>query len=287
MKSTDLIINPDGSIYHLKLRPHELPDIVIVVGDPGRVKMISRQFDRVDFKRQNREFVSHTGFFNKKKILALSTGIGPDNMDIVLNELDALANINFENRTINTEKRSLTIVRLGTSGTFHRDIPVGSIGISSHGLGLDGSLHYYAGLQEIVDLELTEAFIRQSNWPAYLPKPYVIEGSGDLINRLDGMAVKGITATGPGFYGPQGRILRLENSFPGMLDAISSFDHHGLRIVNFEMETSSLFGLGRMLGHQVASLCVILANRITGEYKKNAEKNMEKLITFVLEQLTA
>ena len=286
MKPTDLIINPDGSIYHLKLRPEDLPDIILVSGDPGRVKMISRHFDRLEYRKRNREFVSHCGYFNDTRILALSTGIGPDNMDIVINELDALANIDFEKRVPKKHHRRLTIVRLGTSGTFHEDIPVGSIGISSHGLGLDGSLHYYAGLKEVTVSEITEEFMHQSKWPGYLPVPYVIEGSPDLIRSLDGIAVKGITATGPGFYGPQGRELRLTNAFPGMIDAIASFNYNGLRIVNFEMETSSLYGLARMLGHQAASLCVILANRITGEYKKDAEKNMHTLIRFVLEQLT-
>lgn len=287
MKPTDLIINGDGSVYHLSLRPEELPDIIVVAGDPARISQISKYFSHVEFKRQNREFVSHIGDFNHKRVLALSTGIGPDNIDIVINELDALANINFENRSIKSEKRSLTIVRLGTSGTFHSEFPVGSFAVSSHGLGLDGSLHYYSGLKDVEDPILTEEFIRQSHWPPHLPKPYVIEGSRSLISRLEQIGTRGITATGPGFYGPQGRELRLQTSFPAMLDAIGSFNYNGLRIVNFEMETSSLFGLGRMLGHNVASLCVVLANRVTGEYSKNAEKNMDRLIGFVLEQLTS
>jgi uridine phosphorylase len=286
MKPTDLIINEDGSVYHLSLRPEELPDIVVVAGDPGRIQQISHHFSHVESRKQNREFVSHIGEFNHKRILALSTGIGPDNIDIVMNELDALANIDFKDRSIRSGKRSITIVRLGTSGTFHREFPVGSYAVSSHGLGLDGSLHYYSGLKDVMDPVLTEEFIRQSHWPAHLPKPYVIEGSRSLISRLEKIGNTGITATGPGFYGPQGRELRLGTSFPEMLDAIGSFNYNGLRIVNFEMETSSLFGLGRMLGHEVASLCVVLANRITGEYSKNAEKNMDKLIGFVLEQLT-
>jgi uridine phosphorylase len=285
MKPTDLILNPDGSIYHLKLRPEEVPDLVLVAGDPGRVGSISCHFDKVEFRRQNREFVSHLGMLNGTRVLALSTGIGPDNMDIVVNELDALANIDLTKREPKEAHRHLTIVRLGTSGTFYPDIPVGSLAVSTHGLGLDGSLHYYHALNEITDRELTEAFISQVKWPAFLPRPYIIEGSGDVIDRLDGMVFRGITATACGFYGPQGRELRLKTAFPEMLDAIASFSYNGSRILNFEMETSSLYGLGRMLGHNVASICVMLANRTTGEYSSHVESDVEKLIVHVLEQL--
>jgi uridine phosphorylase len=238
----------------------------------------------LEFKRQNREFVSHAGILNGKRVLALSTGIGPDNMDIVMNELDALANIDFKNRNPKGELRQLKIIRIGTSGTFHADIPVGSFAVASHGLGLDGSLHYYKQLEEIVDKDLTRQFISQGNWPAFLPSPYIIEGSASLINKLDHGVVKGIAATGAGFYGPQGRELRLAQAFPGLFHALASFKQGGLRVVNFEMETSSLYGLGRMLGHEVASICVILANRATGEYDKS-EDRIDKMIGHVLEQL--
>jgi uridine phosphorylase len=285
MKPTDLIINSDGSIYHLKLRPEEIPDLVLVVGDPGRVETVSCHFDKMEFRRQNREFVSHLGVLNGTRILALSTGIGPDNIDIVLNELDALANIDFSAREPLETHRCLTIVRLGTSGTFYPDIPVGSLAVSTHGLGLDGSLHYYRDLREITDHALTEAFIGQTKWPEFLPKPYIIGGSGDVIKRLDGKVFTGITATACGFYGPQGRELRLKTAFPDMLDAITSFSYNGSRILNFEMETSSLYGLGRMLGHKAASVCVMLANRTTGEYSSHVESDVENLILHVLEQL--
>jgi len=287
MKPTDLIINPDGSIYHLKIRPEELPDMILVAGDPGRVERISGHFDHIEFKRQNREFISHAGVMNGHRIMALSTGIGPDNMDIVMNELDALANIDLKNRTIKDNFRRLHIVRLGTSGTPHQDIAVGSLAVASHGLGLDGSLHFYKPLREVTDLEMTNFFIQQTHWPVHLPVPYIIKGSESIIEKLDHQVSRGITATGAGFYGPQGRELRLESSFPGLFEALASFSYQGTRIINFEMETSSLYGLGRMLGHEVASICVILANRATGEYSRNVTNDVDKMIIHVLEQLTS
>ncbi len=287
MKESDLIVNSDGSIYHLKLRPEEIADLVLVSGDPARIGMISDHFDTVIFRRQNREFVSHLGTYNGARILALSTGIGPDNIDIVMNELDALANIDLVSREILPEKRSLTIIRIGTSGTIHADIPVGSFVVSSHGLGMDGSLNYYAGLKEVTDSELTQAFARQTAWPAHLPVPYIIPGSSDLVEKLSGAGITGITATAGGFYGPQGRQIRLNSSFPEMLPALARFQHNGHRIINFEMETSSLYGLGRMLGHRAASICVLLANRATGHYTRNIHQDEERLIGYVLDKMTS
>jgi uridine phosphorylase len=286
MKEADLILNPDGSVYHLKIRPEELPDLIIVSGDPARIAMISDHFDNVEFRRQNREFVSHLGSLRGKRILALSTGIGPDNIDIVMNELDALANINLETREIKPGHRELSIVRIGTSGTLHADIPVGTQVIASHGMGLDGSLHYYRKLAEVVDHDLTREFIRQTDWPAFLPMPYIIPGTPELVKKLSAKGILGITATAGGFYGPQGRLLRLRSSFPGMLDMMAKFSYKNHRIVNFEMETSSIYGLGNMLGHNVASICVLLANRATGEYTRTIKEDEEKLISYVLEKLT-
>jgi len=286
MKESDLIVNPDGSIYHLKIKPEEVPDLILVSGDPARITLISDHFDKVDFKRQNREFVSHAGWINGKRLLALSTGIGPDNIDIVMNELDALANIDLKTREPLGHHRALTIVRIGTSGTLHADIPIGTMVVASHGLGMDGSLHYYRKLAEIVDNELTGEFIRQTDWPAFLPSPYIIQGTLTLIQKLSSRGITGITATAGGFYGPQGRELRLRCSFPGMLDAMAKFSYKDHRIINFEMETSSLYGLGRMLGHQVASICVLLANRATGEYTSTIKEDEEKLISYVLQKMT-
>ncbi|MBW6459911.1 MAG: nucleoside phosphorylase [Bacteroidales bacterium] len=287
MKASDLIINPDGSIYHLKLRPEELPDLVLVVGDPGRVGMVSAHFDHIEFKKQNREFVSHTGMLKGQRLMALSTGIGPDNIDIVMNELDALANIDLERRETRPAHRTLTVVRLGTTGTLHADIATGGYALASHGLGLDGSLNYYSELDQVKDHELSREFIRQTGWPSFLGAPYIIPGTEDLVKKLELGAVTGITATGAGFYGPQGRELRLGLAFPDMLDRMTQFSHSGHRIVNIEMETSSLYGFGRMLGHRVASICVILANRATGEYSGKVKKQTEGLITYVLEKLFA
>lgn len=287
MKESDLILNEDGSIYHLHLRPEDIPDLILLSGDPGRISKISEHFDHVDFKRQNREFVSHAGTLKGKKLLALSTGIGPDNIDIVMNELDALVNIDLNTREINGHRRSLTIVRIGTSGTLHADIPVGTLVTASHGMGMDGSLHYYRRLVDVTDHDLTREFIRQTDWPAFLPMPYIIPGTSSLIQKLSSRGILGITVTASGFYGPQGRELRLRSSFPGMLDSLAKFSYKNHRIVNFEMETSSLYGLGAMLGHEVATICVLLANRATGEYIRTMKEDEEKLITYVLEKMTS
>jgi uridine phosphorylase len=219
-------------------------------------------------------------------LMALSTGIGPDNIDIVVNELDALVNFDLKTREPLANHRSLTIVRIGTSGTIHADIPIGTQVIASHGMGMDGSLHYYRELADVIDAELTAEFIRQTNWPAFLPSPYIIPGTSSLIQKLSSEGITGITATAGGFYGPQGRELRLHSSFPGMLDTMAKFSHNGHRIINFEMETSSLYGLGNMLGHQVASICVLLANRATGEYTRTIKNDEERLIKYVLECMT-
>ena len=287
MKEADLITNPDGSIYHLKLKTEEIPDLILVSGDPARITLISDHFDHVEFKRQNREFVSHLGHYNGKRILALSTGIGPDNIDIVMNELDALVNIDLITREPAEHHRTLTIVRIGTSGTLHADIRVGTLVIASHGLGMDGSLNFYRQLAEVNDAELTREFIRQTGWPAFLPSPYIIPGTATLIEKLSSEGITGITATAGGFYGPQGRQLRLHCSFPGMIEAMAMFSHNNNRIINFEMETSSLYGLGAMLGHEVASICVLLANRATGEYTRTIRDDEERLVTYVLEKITS
>jgi uridine phosphorylase len=286
MKESDLIVNSDGSIYHLKLKPEEIPDLVLISGDPARITMISNHFDNIEFKRQNREFVSHLGSYHGKHILAMSTGIGPDNIDIVMNELDALVNIDLKTREPLQHQRVLNIVRIGTSGTLHADIPIGTHVIASHGLGMDGSLNYYRQLPEIIDKELTDAFVEQTKWPDIFPVPYIIPGTPSLLEKLATGGIMGITATAGGFYGPQGRVLRLPVAYPGMLDAMAKFSYKNNRIINFEMETSSLFGFGKMLGHNVASICVLLANRATGEYTRTIKEDEEKLIEFVLNKMT-
>ena len=284
---SELIINPDGSIYHLHLRPEHIADDIIVVGDPQRVEIISSYFDNIEYKITNREFVTHTGTINGKRITALATGIGTDNIDIVINELDAIVNIDLEKRVPKTTHRKLNIVRLGTSGALQADIPVDSYVFSQYGLGLDGLLNFYEDRDKVIDRELTEAFFEYSKWNQDLAKPYIVAGSQHLESRIaDGM-FKGITATAPGFYGPQGRILRLELMQKNINSSLENFSHNGHRITNFEMETSALYGLGGMLGHNTATVCAIIANRYTKTFSQNYKETVVKLIELLLERMTA
>lgn len=283
---TELILNPNGSVYHLQLLPEQVTDNIIIVGDQGRVETVSRFFDTVDTRIQNREFVSHIGTFKGKRIMVLSSGIGTDNIDILVNELDAAVNIDLKTRTLKTEKKSLNIVRIGTSGALQADIAVDSFVVSSHGLGFDGLLNYYKDLPAINDNALSEAFIKQTNWDKNLPYPYAVKGSEKLIQTIGFDLTKGITATAPGFYGPQGRKLRLSPWVEDFNQQLTDFKHAENRITNFEMETSALYGLGALLGHQTCTVCAIIANRVAKQYSKNYHLAIEKLIQLVLERLT-
>jgi uridine phosphorylase len=283
---SELVLNNDGSIYHLKLHPEEIARDIIVVGDPGRVPSISAYFDRIEVQRQNREIVTHTGYIGSKRLTVLSTGMGTDNIDIVLNELDALVNIDLKNRTILSNHTSLNIIRLGTSGALQPDIPVDSTVMSTHGIGIDGMLYYYSNLKDVYDREMTDAFIQQSNWDANFPRPYAVAASEKLLNLFSSGHLSGITATAPGFYGPQGRKLRLETTHPDLNEAISGFRYNGQRIVNFEMETSALYGLGKMLGHETLTICAIIANRVIKKYSSDYKITVKKLIEQVLEKLS-
>jgi len=287
LEASELIVNPDYSIYHLHLLPEQIADNIIVVGDPQRVEIISNYFDSIEHKVVNREFVTHTGYYKGKRITALATGIGTDNIDIVMNELDALANINLKDRTINKEKKSLNIVRLGTSGALQKDIPVDSFVFSKYGLGLDGLLNFYADAYKVVDEELTQAFVTQAKWNKNLARPYVVKASASLEQRISEGMFKGITATAPGFYAPQGRSLRLGLSLENINDTLRDFRFGDERITNFEMETSALYGLGTMLGHQTATVCAIIANRYSKTFSKNYKESVIKLIELILERLTA
>jgi uridine phosphorylase len=282
---SELILNPDGSIYHLHLRPQDIADKVIVVGDPGRVKQVSAHFSSTEVKVSNREFVTHTGTFNGKRVTALSTGIGTDNIDIVLNELDALVNIDFQERAIRAERKKLEIVRVGTSGSLQADVPPDSFVVSSHGLGLDGLLNYYASLDDINENGLSTAFMEQTAWNSKLPFPYFIRGSSRLCARIGEGCISGITATAPGFYGPQGRELRLKPAIPDLNERLTAFSHGGLRITNFEMETSALYGLSMHLGHEASTVCAIIANRISRQYSRNYAAKVDELIRLVLERI--
>lgn len=283
---TELILNKDGSVYHLQLLPEHICENIIIVGDPGRVETVSCFFDAVDLRIQNREFVTHGGSYKGKRFLVISSGIGTDNIDILLNELDAAVNIDLKTRLVKDKHTPLNIVRIGTSGALQGDIPVNSFVLSEYAIGFDGLMNYYEALSTINEFSLSEAFIKQSDWKPNLPYPYSIKGSDQLIQQLETGCMKGITATAPGFYGPQGRTLRLNPWVIDFNQQLKDFDFDGKRIFNFEMETSGLYGLGKLLGHQTCTICVIIANRETKKYSTDYAPYMLKLIEHVLERLT-
>ena len=282
--NTDLLLNPDGSVYHLSLHPDQLADTVIIVGDPDRVGEISCYFDRVDHNVRNREFNTCTGWFGGKRITALSTGIGTDNIDIVLHELDALVNINLQTREINPVIRSLNIIRIGTSGAIQPDIPVDSFCVSTYGMGLDNLMRYYLS-SGVRDEKIEQNFLDQTGWDIDHVRPYFIKGTEQLIERFSDVAIRGITATAPGFYGPQGRKLRLNLADPDIIRKLQNFNFNGERIINFEMETSALYGLSALLGHNALTLCALIANRASFTYSKDHKPVMNNLIQLVLERL--
>ena len=282
---SELIVTPAGAIYHLNLLPEQIANDIIVVGDQNRVKQISNCFDKIECRVENREFVTHTGYYRGKRISALSTGIGTDNIDIVINELDALVNIDLSSRRIKEKTTSLNIVRLGTSGSLQEDIDVDSFVISSHAIGFDGVIGFYEHDQEEEEKLLLDEFRKHTGWNDRLNPPYFAHGSETLINKIGTDMISGITATANGFYGPQGRILRLRTAFPGLNEKLRSFRYKDLRICNYEMETSSLFALGSLLNQQTATVCAIIANRYKREYSKDYHKTIDQLIHIVLERI--
>ncbi|MCB0400699.1 MAG: nucleoside phosphorylase [Flavobacteriales bacterium] len=283
---SELVLNDDNSVYHLKLHPEQLARDIIVVGDPGRVSTISAYFDTIEHQVSNREIVTHTGTLNGKRLTVMSTGMGTDNIDIVMNELDALVNIDLANRTVKQEHQSLNIIRIGTSGSLQADIPVDSYVVSEYGLGLDGLMNYYAYDQTDLEMELLNEFYRQTGYLKAFAQPYFIKGSSDLFNFFKDSCHSGITATAPGFYGPQGRVLRLALQEPQLNEKLNGFRYQHLKVVNFEMETSALYGLGRALGHETCTVCAIVANRFTNEFSKDYKASVKKLIELVLAKLT-
>lgn len=283
---TELILTPENRVYHLNLKNEDIADDVIVVGDQNRVPQISSFFSKIEFTTSHREFVTHTGVFNGKRITVLSTGIGTDNIDIVLNELDAAVNIDPEHRTLRPVTRRLNIIRLGTSGALQPDIPVNALVASTHGLGLDGLLNYYELWRNINENAISEAFMRHSNWLPNLAYPYCIGADSILLNRFSKECFTGITATAPGFYGPQGRQIRLKSSMPDLNELLGSFKFENNRVCNFEMETSALYGLGKLLGHRCLTVCVIIANRVRKEFTSDYSKSVEFLIENCLNKLT-
>jgi uridine phosphorylase len=284
---SELIVTPDGRVYHINLRPDELADTVITVGDPDRVKEVSKYFDQIEHKTQHREFVAHTGLIGKKRLTVLSSGIGPDNIDIVMNELDALVNIDFENRVIKEEKKSLNIIRFGTSGSLQADIPVDSLVASSHGIGLDNVLHYYQLENNEHETNLVAAFKKHTDLENKNIVPYGVQGSSKLLSIFKNGYHQGITVTCPGFYAPQGRVVRAGLQFPQLVDKLSSFQFENHRITNFEMETSAIFGLGRVFGHHCLAVNTIVANRVRKEFTKDGAKSIENMIQKSLELLSS
>jgi len=275
---SELIINSRGAIYHLDLRPEELAPVIFTVGDPDRVSAVSKHFDSIEHKSQHREFVSHTGYIGKKRVTVVSTGIGTDNIDIVLNELDALANIDLVTRTIRPQPSVLTIIRMGTSGSLQKDIPVDSFVASTHGLGIDNLLNFYRHEDNDEEKALLQSFSTQTQLHHRLAQPYISAASGSLLKHFVDGFHHGITVTCPGFYGPQGRILRLGLAQPELIDKLTGFSYGPHRITNFEMETAGIYGLGRLLGHHCLSLSAIVANRIAKTFSSDGNAAVEKLI---------
>ncbi|MGM9475979.1 nucleoside phosphorylase [Pedobacter sp. GSP4] len=281
---SDLIINPDGSIYHLNLLPGDVAETVITVGDPDRVGEVSKFFDRIELKKGKREFITHTGYVGKKRVTVLSTGIGTDNIDIVFNELDALVNIDFEAREVKKHLTSLNIIRIGTSGAVQPDIPMGTILASSYGLGMDALMNYYVheltGDERSLMDDLKSHFGHLKNI-----NPYLTAASSDLLNTIGKDMPKGITITAPGFYAPQGRLVRAKNSVPDFISLINSFNSNQHRITNLEMETAGIYALAKVLGHKALSVNAILASRVKFEFSHEPNKIVEQAITMVLERI--
>ena len=280
--SSELIITEEGRIYHLDLKPDEIGPTIILVGDQERVPTISKYFDRIEFKRSKREFVTHTGLINNKRVSVISTGIGCDNIDIVVNELDALVNINFEKKSIKRKHKSLEIIRIGTCGALQKEIPVDSFVLSSFGLGFDGLLSFYKPEYESEEKALQKAFLQQTPWPNDANIPYFVKGSELLGNKIGEGMFKGITATANGFYGPQGRTLRLNTRVPDMNEFLKRFEYKNHKILNFEMETSALYGLSALLGHHSCTVCAVIGNRFTNTFSKDYKKTVAKLVQKIL-----
>ncbi|TCZ74409.1 nucleoside phosphorylase [Flaviaesturariibacter aridisoli] len=276
---SELIINSRGAIYHLDLRPEELAETIITVGDPFRVKEVSKHFDRIEYRAEHREFVTHTGYIGNKRLSVVSTGIGPDNIDIVFNELDALVNIDFATRTIKPQLTALNIVRMGTSGSLQRHIPVDTFVASTHALGLDNLLNYYRLEQNPEENQLLQSFITHTGLNSNTTNPYISAAAPSLLKHFAGEGwYSGITVTCPGFYGPQGRVLRLGIRNPSLIDRLTEFRFGNHFISNFEMETSAIYGLGRLLGHHCLSLSAIVANRVDKQFSQDGGALVERLI---------
>lgn len=286
IEPSELIINPDGSVFHLHLLPEQISDTILLVGDPGRVDTVSDFFSSKEFTVSNREFKSTTGTYNNKRITVLSTGIGTDNIDIVVNELDALANIDLKTRTVKETHRKLTLVRLGTSGALQPDIPLASYVLTEISIGFDGLLNFYANRDKVCDLEMEQAFLKHTNWNVQCAKPYFTYSSERLVKLFESYTIKGVTISAPGFYGPQGRVLRLPLADAHLNEKIESFSYNGKRITNFEMESSAINGLSKLMGHDSVTICAIIANRVIKDATKDYQPAIKNLIEQTLIKLT-
>lgn len=283
---SELIINSDGSVFHIHLKPEELADNVILVGDPSRVDMIAEYLEDIEFRHASREFVSVTGKRNGTRITALSHGIGPDNIDIVMTELDALANVDFTTREVKPVHRALNIIRVGTSGALHADIPLGSFVLSHISVGFDGVMNWYANREKIALADMEEAFKKHMNWPQVLQPPYFVKASQKMIDLFSDVTLKGVTISAPGFYGPQGRVVRMPLVMPDMLEKIESFRFGEYRITNFEMEGAPLAGFGAHLGHNVCTVCCAIANRYLQSSNPDYKPQVRQLIKLAVDRMS-
>lgn len=283
---SELIINDDGSVFHIHLRPDELAGNVILVGDPGRVDMVAGYLEEKEFRHSSREFVSVTGKYKGVRVTVLSTGIGTDNIDIVMNELDALANIDFSTREVKPEKKSLNILRIGTSGAIQPDIPIGSYVFSHISVGCDGLLNWYAARDSIAVPDIEEAFKKHVGWNRHLPDPYFVHAGKDMCRRFEDCTVKGMTISASGFYGPQGRVLRMPLAMPDMVERFESFRFGDWRITNFEMEGSAIAGIAAHLGHNAGTVCAIIANRYSKDSDPDYKPIVRSLVELSLDRLT-
>ena len=287
IKSSELITNDDGSVFHLHLHPEDLAEQVILVGDPSRVEMIASYFEKIDVRKSDREFCTITGYYKGHRLSVISTGIGVDNIDIVMNELDALVNIDLHTKEIKAEKKTLNIVRIGTSGSVQADVPVHSFVISEMSLGIDGVLRFYRDNEMVCDAAFEEAFIKECHWTPLAARPYAVKASDELVDKLhtEAVTVKGVTLTANGFYGPQGRVLRLPIEMPTVNDEIARFEFGNYKIVNYEMESAAIAGLAALMGHRATTICLIIANRANGKASADYKPHMKKLIEYTLNSL--
>ncbi|MCW3785371.1 nucleoside phosphorylase [Plebeiibacterium sediminum] len=286
IEESELIINNDGSVFHLHLKPGELAENIILVGDPDRVKVVASYFDEIELEKRNREFVSTTGKYKGKRFSVVATGIGTDNIDIVMNELDALVNVDFETRQVKDQLTTLNLVRIGTSGSLQKDLPVDSCLLSEKAIGFDGLLNFYANRDTVSDIAFENDFKTAVNWNEKLTSPYVVDASSELLDKLSNNNFNtGVTISAPGFYGPQGRIIRLGLVDSDINEKISNFIYENFRITNYEMECSAIYGLSKLLGHRAATVCAIIANRKAGEYSKDYKPVIKTLIKKVLDSL--